>query len=53
MFLSTAKALKKNDASLVLLNPAPLVKEALDAAGFGGIIKTAESIDEAEAFLKG
>ncbi len=47
MFISCAQSLRRHGAKLVLLNPQPLVEEALNAVGVGQTTPITHSIDEA------
>lgn len=51
MLLSAAKSLEAKNAKIALLSPQPLVKEALEAAGFNSILPIEDELDKALAFL--
>ncbi len=53
MLLGAAKALRAKGSKLVLYNPQPLVREALDTAGFGLIMPIEEDFAKAISLLKG
>lgn len=52
MLLGAAKALRAKGSKLVLYNPQPLVREALDTAGFGLIMPIEEDFAQAINLLK-
>ena len=52
MLLSNAKAVAKRGSQMILLNPQPLVKDALITAGFDSLIPIYEDFDAAYADLK-
>jgi anti-anti-sigma factor len=51
MFISCAHSLRRHGAKLVLLNPQPLVEEAMNAVGLGQAVPIAHSLDEALGIL--
>src|SRR6516165_6867695 len=51
MFISCAQSLRRQNAKLVLLNPQPVVEEALNAVGLGQAVPIAHSLDEAMSIL--
>jgi anti-anti-sigma factor len=51
MFISCAQSLGRSGVKMVLLNPQPLVEEAMGAVGLGRAIAIARSQDEAMAIL--
>ena len=53
MFLSCAKTLKQHKTKMVLLNPQPLVEDALRSAGLTSVIPIEYDIDAAMGLLKG
>jgi anti-sigma B factor antagonist len=52
MLVSNARAIKMRGAQMVLLNPTPLVKEALVTAGIDQIIPIHEDFDQIYEALK-
>ncbi|OHB56967.1 MAG: hypothetical protein A2Y12_20740 [Planctomycetes bacterium GWF2_42_9] len=53
MFLNSAKALKLKKTKMALLNPQPLVEDALRSAGLPSVIPIEYDIDTATGLLKG
>jgi anti-anti-sigma factor len=53
MLLSAAKRLDANKAKIALLAPQPLVREALESAGFDSILPIEDELDKALALLSG
>jgi anti-sigma B factor antagonist len=51
MFVSCAHSLRRYRANLVLLNPQPLVEEAMKAVGLHQAVPIAHSLDEAIGIL--
>jgi anti-sigma B factor antagonist len=51
MFVSCAHSLRRFGAKMVLLNPQPLVEEAMNAVGLGQAVPIAHSLDEALGIL--
>jgi anti-sigma B factor antagonist len=51
MFISCAQSLRRHGAEMVLLNPQPLVEEALNVVGVGQTVPIAHSLDEAMSIL--
>ena len=51
MFISCAHSLRRHGAKMVLLNPQPLVEEAMNAVGLGQAVPIAHSLDEAIGIL--
>jgi anti-sigma B factor antagonist len=52
MLLSSARALNRRGSKMALLKPTPLVREALNTAGFEQLIPMYEDFDEAYESLK-
>ena len=51
MFISCAQSLRRYKAKLVLLNPQPMVEEAMNAVGLGEATPIAHSMEEAMTLL--
>jgi anti-sigma B factor antagonist len=51
MFVSCAQSLRRYQAKMVLLNPQPLVEEAMNAVGVGQAVPIAHSLEEALRIL--
>ena len=51
MFVSCAHSLRRFGAKMVLLNPQPLVEEAMNAVGLGQAVPIVHSMDEALGVL--
>jgi anti-anti-sigma factor len=51
MFISCGQSLGRHGVKMVLLNPQPLIEEAMDAVGLGRVIPIAHSQDEAMRIL--
>lgn len=49
LLISAARGLKSKNATLVLLDPQPLVREALETAGFDSLIPILDTLEDAEA----
>jgi anti-sigma B factor antagonist len=53
LLISAARGLSGKDARLVLLSPQPLVREALETAGFDTLIPILDDLEAAEAAVLG
>src|SRR5262245_33198244 len=51
LFISCAKSMQRFGARMVLLNPQPVVEEAMNAVGLGQAVPIAHSEDEAVRIL--
>jgi anti-sigma B factor antagonist len=51
MFISCAHSLRRHGAKMVLLNPQPLVEEAMNVVGLGQAVPIAHNLDEALRIL--
>jgi anti-anti-sigma factor len=53
MLLSAAKNLGAKSSKIAILSPQPLVRDALESAGFDSIIRIEDELDQALAYLSG
>jgi len=51
MFISCAHSLRRHNAKLVLLNPQPVVEDALNAVGLGQAVPITHTLEEAMGIL--